>query len=247
MRCILVVYKKIKPKKIYEEVADQLLIMIKQGELKPGDKISSVDQLSESFQVSKSAVREALSALRAMGLIDIRQGEGTFIKDFQSDMLAVSSSAALFMRKEDLAHLLEVRRILEVGAAKAAAERRTEEDLKKILHTLEEMKNGFGNEELGEKADFDFHMAIANASQNPMLVSLMNSVSGIMVETMRETRRLWLYGKEVTVERLYQDHVQIYEAILEQNPVLAQQRILDHLESVEKVLNSKITPELDLS
>ena len=243
----LVVYKKIKPKKIYEEVADQLLNMIKKGELKPGDKISTVDQLSESFQVSKSAVREALSALRAMGLIDIRQGEGTFIKDIQSDMLAISSSAALFIRKEDLAHLLEVRRILEVGAAKAAAERRTEEDLQNILQSLEKMKNGVGNEELGEKADFDFHMAIAKASQNPMLVSLMNSVSGIMVETMRETRRLWLYGKEVTVERLYQDHVQIYEAILEQNPALAQQRILDHLESVEKVLNSKITPELDLS
>ncbi|MGY3717479.1 FadR/GntR family transcriptional regulator, partial [Sutcliffiella cohnii] len=98
----------------------------------------------------------------------------------------------------------------------------------------------FGNEELGEKADFEFHFAISKASHNPMLVSLMNSVSEIMVDTMRETRRLWLYGKQVTVEKLYHEHVLIYEAIELQDSELAQKRILDHLESVEKVLESQL-------
>ena len=233
-------YKKIKTKKIYEEVAEQLLLMIKNGEFKPGDKLSSVEQLAENFQVSRSAIREALSALRVMGVIDIRQGEGTYIKNFQSDMWAIPSSVALFLKKEDLANLLEVRRVLEVGAVKAAAERRTEEDLQQIYKALQAMKESFGNEELGEKADFEFHFAISKASHNPMLVSLMNSVSEIMVDTMRETRRLWLYGKQVTVEKLYHEHVLIYEAIELQDSELAQKRILDHLESVEKVLESQL-------
>ncbi|WP_078382115.1 FadR/GntR family transcriptional regulator [Sutcliffiella halmapala] len=235
-------YRKIKPKKIYEEVADSLLEMIKQGEFHPGDKLSSVEQLSENFQVSRSAVREALSALRAMGILDIRQGEGTFIKEFHADMLSLPVSTAVLMRKDDLAHLLEIRRILEVGAAAAAAERRTEADLLAMKKALEEMKEAFGNEALGEQADFDFHLAIAEASQNPLLVSLMNSVSGIMVETMRETRRLWLYGKQVTVERLYHDHEGIYQAIEKQDVTLAQKRILEHLEAVEQVLSKFIHP-----
>ncbi|MCA1318630.1 FadR family transcriptional regulator [Bacillus tianshenii] len=236
------IYKKIKPKKIYEEVADSLLQMIKQGEFHPGDRLSSVEQLSESFQVSRSAVREALSALRAMGILDIRQGEGTFIKEFHADMLSLPVSTAVLMRKDDLAHLLEIRRILEVGAVAAAAQRRNESDLAAMKKSLQEMKDAFGNEELGEQADFAFHLAIAEASQNPLLVSLMNSVSGIMVETMRETRRLWLYGKQVTSERLYHDHEQIYEAIEQQDEVLAQKRILEHLGAVEQVLSKFIRP-----
>jgi GntR family transcriptional repressor for pyruvate dehydrogenase complex len=236
-------YKKIKTKKIYEEVAENLLQMIKQGELSPGDKLSSVEQLSESFQVSRSAVREALSALRAIGILDIRQGEGTFIKEFQADMLSLPVSSAVLMGQNELGHLLEIRRILEVGAASAAAVRRTDANLSAMKKALEEMKAGFGNEELGEQADFSFHLAIAVASHNPLLVSLMSSVSGIMVETMRETRRLWLYGKQVTVERLYHDHEGIYKAIEQQDPMLAQKRVLEHLEAVEEVLKDFIQPQ----
>lgn len=237
------IYKRIKAKKLYEEVAESILELIKQGELRPGDKLSSVEQLSESFQVSRSAVREALSALRAMGILDIRQGEGTYIKEFQADMLSLPVSSAVLMGQNDLAHLLEIRRILEAGAAFAAAERRTETDLTAMKKALAEMKAGFGNEELGEQADFSFHLAIAVASQNPLLVSLMSSVSGIMVETMRETRQLWLYGKQVTVERLYRDHEGIYEAIEQKDAILAQKRILDHLGAVEEVLKEFIQPQ----
>jgi GntR family transcriptional repressor for pyruvate dehydrogenase complex len=177
-----------------------------------------------------------------MGILDIRQGEGTFIKEFHADMLSLPVSTAVLMRKDDLAHLLEIRRILEVGAVAAAASRRNESDLAAMKKALQEMKEAFGNEELGEQADFAFHLAIAEASQNPLLVSLMNSVSGIMVETMRETRRLWLYGEQVTSERLYHDHEGIYEAIEQQDEVLAQKRILEHLEAVEQVLSKFIRP-----
>ena len=73
-------YKSIRPKKIYEEISDLILSMIREGTLKPGDKLLSVHQLAEQFGVGRSAVREALSAVRAMGLIEMRQGEGTYVK-----------------------------------------------------------------------------------------------------------------------------------------------------------------------
>lgn len=92
-------YKQIKTQKIYEEVADALLDMIKNGELKPGDKLDSVQALAESFQVSRSAVREALSALKAMGLVEMKQGEGTYLKEFELNQISQPLSAALLMKK----------------------------------------------------------------------------------------------------------------------------------------------------
>ncbi|MEH6858320.1 GntR family transcriptional regulator, partial [Priestia megaterium] len=90
-------YKRIKPKKIYEEVAETLLENIKEGSLKPGDRLDSVQQLAENFQVGRSAIREALSALRAMGLLEMKQGEGTFVREFNSDMLSLPVTSAVLM------------------------------------------------------------------------------------------------------------------------------------------------------
>ncbi len=228
-------YKRIKPRKIYEEIAEALMDMIKSGELKPGDKLASVQQLAENFQVGRSAVREALSALRAMGLVEMHQGEGTYIREFESNMLTLPVYTAMLMKKADVKNLLEVRRILEVGAVSAAAERRTVEQLAEIESALEQMKKA-SDEELGEEADFQFHMAIAKASQNDLLISLMNNVSEMMVTTMRETRRIWLYSTEKALGRLTLEHQSIYESIRDQDGPRAQQLMLDHLHSVEEVL-----------
>lgn len=235
------VYKQIKPKKIYEEVAEAILHMIQTGQLKPGDKLDSVQQLAENFQVGRAAIREALTALRAMGLIEMKQGEGTYVREFDPAMLSFPISAAILMSKEDVAHLLEVRKLLEVGAAGLAARKRTEEDLRAMQSALAQMREVIGDEELGEKADFLFHMAIAEATKNPLLVSLMNNVSGMMMETMRETRRIWLFAKQTTTEQLLEDHIAIFEAIREQNIELAQERMKDHLGHVEKVLSDYIS------
>ncbi|WP_223595107.1 FadR/GntR family transcriptional regulator [Neobacillus bataviensis] len=229
-------YKKIKPKKIYEEVAEAIYEMIRTGELKPGDKLDSVQQLAENFQVGRSAIREALTSLRAMGLIEMKQGEGTYIKEFETDQITFPLSTAILMNKDDITHLLEVRKIIEVGTAGAAAKKRTDHHLKNMVSALKDMSEAQGNEELGEKADLQFHLAIAEASQNPLLLSLMNHVSDLMGETMKETRRVWLYSKQTTLERLYEEHVAIYEAIRDENEDGAKQSMFKHLENVEEIL-----------
>ncbi|MFS0636717.1 FadR/GntR family transcriptional regulator [Mesobacillus foraminis] len=229
-------YKKIKPKKIYEEVEEAIHEMIRTGQLKPGDKLDSVQQLAENFQVGRSAIREALTALKAMGLIEIRQGEGTYVKEFEATQIAFPLSSAILMNKGDIDHLLEVRKILEIGTAFSAAQNRSTENLKSMERALEEMKRANGNGELGEKADLQFHLAIAEGSNNPLLMSLMNHVSGLMGETMKETRRLWLYSKQTTTDKLYAEHFSIYKAIQNQEAEQARTLMLQHIEHVEEVL-----------
>jgi GntR family transcriptional regulator, transcriptional repressor for pyruvate dehydrogenase complex len=233
-------YRQIKPKKLYEEVAEAIIEMIKTGVIKPGDKLDSVQQLAENFNVGRAAIREALSALRALGLIEMKQGEGTYVREFDPEKFSFPISLAVLMKKEDIAHLLEVRKLLEVGAAGIAARKRTEKDLQSMEHALNQMRKGIGDGELGEKADFLFHIAVATASQNPILVSLMNNVSGIMAETMYETRRIWLFSKQTTSEQLLEEHIRIFEAIKEQNAEMAQERMREHLANVEKVLEKYI-------
>lgn len=229
-------YKQIKPKKIYEEVAEALHELIRTGQIKPGDRLDSVQQLAENFQVGRSAIREALSALKAMGLIEMRQGEGTFVRSFEARQITFPLSTAILMNKEDIRHLLEVRKIIEVGTVASAANNRTHEDLIAMELALGEMKLAHGDDELGEKADFKFHLALSAAAHNPLLSSLMDHVSELMIETQKETRRLWLFSKQTTSEKLYDQHMDIYQAVLEKNEEQARKAMLTHLENVEGIL-----------
>lgn len=244
MKCLLgagkMKYKKIKPKKIYEEVAEAIYEMIRNGQLKPGDRLDSVQQLAENFQVGRSAIREALTSLRAMGLIDMKQGEGTYVKEFETDQIIFPLSTAILMNQEDITHLLEVRKILEIGTVAAAAIKRNQDNLNAMVSALNDMKRANGDEELGEKADLQFHLAIAEASQNPLLMSLMHHVSDLMGETMKETRRLLLFSKQSTMEQLYEEHVSIYQAIKDKDDEKARNFMLIHLENVESTLQKYI-------
>ncbi|QDI92418.1 FadR family transcriptional regulator [Salicibibacter halophilus] len=219
-------YKQIHSKKIYEKVADEIKGRIDNGALQPGDRLDSVERLAHQFDVGRSAVREALSALKAIGLVDIRHGEGTFIKAMNR----------LTINPEEIRELLEVRKILEVGAAGSAARRCPKKQLPIIEKALHQMAVPLRDEKLGEEADWQFHLAIAHATQNNMLTDLLENIAQKTKQTMLETRRIWLFSEKVRAERLYEQHVCIYEAIKVGDATLAQQRMREHLESVENVL-----------
>ncbi|SLK41249.1 GntR family transcriptional regulator [Mycobacteroides abscessus subsp. abscessus] len=229
-------FKQIKPKKIYEEVADALYEAIKKGQFKPGEKLASVQQLAETFQVSRSAIREALTALKAKGLIEMKQGEGTFVKVYHPEEVVFSFPQAVLMNKKDVMNLLEVRRMIETGTAKAAARNRTEQDLIGIKAALEKMRGANGKGELGETADLEFHLAVAKATNNALLVNLLMNVSELMQETMKETRRIWLYSRQTTMSQLYNEHFLIYQAIFHQEEEKAVRAMQQHLEKVESIL-----------
>ncbi|WP_281657835.1 FadR/GntR family transcriptional regulator [Halobacillus sp. Cin3] len=232
-------YKPIRRKKIYEQVADSLLESLKEGRLKPGDKLDSVEALAKSFDVGRSAIREALSALRAMGILEMHQGEGTYVKTFDPARFTVPTSVAFLMKPEDMRELLEVRQILEVGASGAAALSRTEEDLQAMEAALFEMERAKGNGDIGEQADLAFHMALVKAAHNQMLFHLMQSVSEVMMQGMRETRKL-LHTEEGTRQLLNQ-HQRIFAAIKEEKHEEAQAFMVEHLNHVRESLSGIIS------
>lgn len=226
----------IKPKKIYEEIADRIIQRVKDGELTPGDNLESVEKTAKSYGVSNSTVREALSGLRAMGLVETRQGEGTFISSFDASAFSLPVTTALAMQKEDIKELMEVRRMLEIGTAALAAEHHLKEDIEKLEQSLQLMKDAEGEGKLGEQADLQFHLDIAKATQNKILIHLTSSISDITLETMRETRRLFLYS-EASMPKLYDQHLRIFKAIKNRDGKLAEKEMRNHLLSVEQTLS----------
>lgn len=230
-------YKRIKPKKIYEEVSDDIIERVKSGQLAPGDRLESVEQLAKNYGVSRSAVREALSGLRMMGLVEMQQGEGTFITSFDASAFTLPAATALIMQREDIKELSAVRRMLEIGTVTLAAQHYLPEDLQLLETALQLMKNAQGEGKLGEQADLDFHLAIAKATHNKMLINLVASVSDITLESMRETRRLLFYS-EKGMNWLYEDHLRIFNAIKARDAELAEKEMHRHLTAVDHVLEA---------
>lgn len=222
-------------RKTSEIVADDLEKQIKEGSLKPGDRIPTIDQLAVQYGVGKSTVREALSQLKARGFIQPRQGEGTFVKQDAKGALS-NIPLPLSGDPEALVQLLEVRQLIEGGCAAAAAKHADEQDLLRLFNILKKMEAAIDNEELSRLYDIQFHMGIAQASKNPFLVKIMETMSEAMNATIRDSRSLWMYESQQQNMQLYLDHKSIYDAISESNSELAQLRISAHLDNVVAAL-----------
>jgi len=229
-------FQKVEHKKIYEEIADRIKEQIMSGRSKPGDKLPSTRELSESFQVGRSTVREALSALKAMGMVEIRQGEGSYVRSVEPADLGMLELDSLLLSKQTILELLEARKALEVSNAGIAAEKRTEADLDELESILKLMVEPNGNEQEGEKADIRFHLALAKASHNTIIYRMLEMVSGPMEMAIRETRRLFMYGNPSVSKQLWNEHVTIFEAIKEGDSQAAQEAMKLHLFHVEQVL-----------
>jgi len=235
---------KVENQKGHEIVGEHLLQQIREGHLKPGQKLPSVVELAAAYGVGRSTIREAVSALKAMGWVDVRQGGGTYVKTVLPSEPR-SGADLLFQGAESLIELLEVRKVLESGTASLAAERRTEQDLERMRDALSQMEHGLNVNDTGEgeRADVAFHMAIAAASGNSLLIQLMESLSDRLTETIQKSRELWFYKEQSTASRLLKEHQMIFDAIERQDQELAGARIAAHLTKVEQVLRSGLESE----
>jgi GntR family transcriptional repressor for pyruvate dehydrogenase complex len=232
---------KIETPKGHELVAEDILRRIREGEWQPGHRLPSVVELAEAYGVGRSTVREAASALKAMGWLDVRHGGGTFVKE-ELPNEAKSGTERLFQGAASLIELLEVRRTLEIGAVSLAAERRTPEDIAKLRKLIETMESCLERNDTseGERADADFHMAIAEASGNSLFVQLMESLSDRFAGSIRQTRELWFYREKATASRLLDEHRQIFEAIENRDKRRATELVSEHLSKVEQVLRGAL-------
>lgn len=235
-------FDQVKPLKGYELVMEQLKRRIESGELAPGTKLASVVDLAATFGVGRSTIREALSGLKAMGLVDIRQGGGTTVCS-ELPRENAADGAALFANAQSIRELLEVRKILETGCAALAARNRTSADLQSLGEELAEMERFVHDEAKGEAADVRFHLKLAEATHNTLLIAMMESLSERLHHAMRDSRRLWFYGEHAEASRLHGEHAAIYEAVREQDEARAFGTMMTHLMKVEGVLRQAMSAQ----
>ncbi|WP_088226584.1 FadR/GntR family transcriptional regulator [Desulfosporosinus sp. FKB] len=229
------ILKPIKTQKIYEQIVDQISQLVIDGHLKPGDRLPSERELVERFKVSRSSIREAVSALELMGLIEVRSGEGMYIRQVNVDSVVAPLAWMLFIEKDSDLELYEARKVLEVQAAGLAAERAEEDEIAEMHKYLELMRTDLQLERTGEEADHHFHYSIAKATHNKILIRLMNTISDTMRITLKTSRDILASDKKKP-QRLYDEHFAIYEAIRLHDIEQAQKLMLDHLVGVENEL-----------
>jgi GntR family transcriptional regulator, transcriptional repressor for pyruvate dehydrogenase complex len=239
-------FERIESQRIYQQIVEQISNMIREGTLEPGDRLPPERQLAEEFGVSRAAVREALSALGFMGLVEVRAGEGTFVRSVTAEGLVSPLALLLTMERDEAMgrELLELRAALEAETAYLAAQRREEEDVSHMEAALIKMGRAMADGELGADADGEFHRAITVAAGNGLLVQVMRTLTDSMTESLRDYRERLL--RIPAMDRMLLDeHQGILEAIRECQPDLAHDRMRAHIERVKRTLygTTEATPK----
>ena len=229
------VFQQVKSQKSSEIVMQHIKQQIVSAAYPPGAKLPTVVELSAIFDVGRSTIREALSALKAIGWVDIRHGGGTFVSEkFPVDIDKDTNGRLFFYQTESFQEVLEVRKFIEAGCASLAAERRTTDDLVELEQLLHQMELALGDEDQSEQIDIHFHLCVAKASHNSLLINMMNSMTERLQQSMKESRRLWFFSEQASVQLLLQEHQKIYEAIRASDPKLAGEVMMQHILKVDR-------------
>lgn len=217
--------------RLHEAVVRQIRELIRTGELAPGDQLLPERQLAEVLGVSRTAIREALAALASMGLIEVRPGGGTYVRETGLDALVEPLATVLLRERESVEHLMEVRRILEVQVVALAAERATPQDIVRIRRDARRVEEDVASAVEASESDTSFHLGLAEATHNPLLVNIMSMLAGLMREAYGPVRRHMLLGPN---SRQYiEQHAQICGALASGQVREAQEAMSAHLELAE--------------
>ena len=229
------VFKPIRPKKISEEIVDQIKNLISQGELKPGERIPSERDMATLLGVSRPSVREAIMVLEAMGLVESRQGGGTFVRSLAEASLADPLTSMVEDNPDLLQALLEVRMGLEGWSAKLAAARITEEEIANLHKFVGEMETQASRGGWDSHLDARFHYAITAATHNTIQLHVLDTIRGLWHATI-ELALTEFYRREGYLEPLMNQHRAIFEAIRGRDGEKAQREMMTHLEFVQEKL-----------
>jgi GntR family transcriptional repressor for pyruvate dehydrogenase complex len=219
-----------------QEIARYLRSAIADGKFKPGEKLPAEQTLATSFGVSRSVIREAVSQLRYEGLINSHQGLGVFVSESGRPSSFIIDSSAL-AEPAALAQIFELRMSLEADAAALAAKRRTKKHLAAMKAALAEVALAIERGEDGVGPDIAFHRVIAEATGNTYFTALVrilndNIRTSIFVARSNTARE----GRHIA-ELVEAEHLAIFQAISNGDPVKAREASLAHLEHTAKQLN----------
>lgn len=218
----------IKSTRIYEEIVRQIKAMIGEGRLKSGDQLPPERDLAEKFVVSRTSVREALRALESLGLVEIRPGEGTFVREISVEALIEPLAMVMASQRAAIGELFEARRLLEPLIAGLAARRATPEELNEMERILEDQAKEIAAGKTGFGQDASFHAAIASAAHNHAITRIVHAIMDLLTQCREES--LSTPGRP---ERSHQDHRRVLEAIRRRDEGAAATAMRDHVTAVE--------------
>lgn len=224
---------KISNKKKCDQVVEQIKESIIRGVYKTGDKLPPEPTLCEMFGVSRITIRESLKKLNMMGLVDIRHGSGTYVKNIDLGTFMRPMFQLIEFDDIDIKTIYDARKIIEGGTAYLAALNRTEEECEKLRDILLHFREAVKAKDLVliRRLDSEFHIQLAKMSHNTLLQACVTTIEEINQACVKRISKA-----NVTLEGNYAEHYAIYEQIEKQNPEEAKKAIIAHAVSSEKVL-----------
>lgn len=231
------VYKKVRQAKISDTVAIELEKKILQGLWVPGDRLPSERELAVEMSVSRPSLREAIQKLEVQGLLETRQGGGSYVQNFLAPSLTDPLMQMLQTNPETAGDFIEFRSIIEGNAAYFAALRATDADREILSACFQAMEAAHEQDDPHEEADIDadFHLAIAEASHNVVLLHIMRSLVSVLREGVFYNR-MQLYTRRGSRDLLLKQHRAIYDPIMKGDPEGARQAAKAHLAYVQEVM-----------
>lgn len=219
-----------------DEAIEKIKNMIVSGELQPGERLPKEPELAAHLGLSRNSLREAVRALSLMRVLDVRQGDGTYVTSLEPALLLEAMRFVLdFHRDQSILQLFEVRRILEPAAIALAATRMADDEIDEVRRILEQAESGSSVEQFVE-ADVEFHRRLAVGSGNAVLCSI---IEGLVAPTTRV--RIWRgLTEENAIARTIREHRMIYEGVAAHDSELARSWATIHVSGVEDWLRSAL-------
>ena len=222
-------------RRLYEDVGERLGDFVRESHMKPGDQFPAERELSHRLQVSRTSVRQSFVVLQALGFVDVRHGEGVFLRRTRG---FGDSLAKLLERRRRLPDVLEAREALEAKLAELAAIRRGEEDLEAMRAALALMEREINSGGLGTEGDSAFHHAIALAARNQVLLHLIDAMAEVIQESRVES-----LSEPGRPPRSLEAHRRILSAIESKSAERAAEAMRQHLRVVADVSLLRWQPE----
>jgi len=226
-------FSPIKSSKLSEEVYKQIVSLISSGKLNPGDKIPSERELAADLRISRQSIREALNRAEVMGLIEVRQGEGSFILSSVKKFLKPPLTLIIEKEAARIFDFLEIRKLVEGWCAEKAAIEATEEELEDMAGILDEMKKVVSKDKQWEELDLNLHLSFAKATHNVIAVHIMEALKSNFKPFFKFTKSMPSSEK---IDILWQHHYEIFKAIKQRDPETSKKKVVEHLNYIREKL-----------
>lgn len=233
--------RRIQRRSLPDLVIESLLRDVEQGVIKPGETLPPESELAVQFGVSRAVVREALRSLQVQGVVEIVNGVGSVIRPLTSTPLANYFTFAARLKDVSIVELLEVRRGIEVEAARLAASRATDSDIAALAELVDAMGQETGHPGRYAELDTAFHLAIAHTSRNAMLAHLVEAIR-VPLRTSIE-RGLDTWTKAGHVDKVQHIHTDIRDAITRRDPAEAIRTMDYHFEQVLMIIKGELAED----